>query len=1109
MRRSGRMLIAAGLLAAAVGVAGAQTAADILGETKVEGGLIVHVGCGHGQLTAALRVHDRYVVHGLDTDAANVARARQLIRSKGLCGPVSIARFDGRSLPYADNLVDLVVSENIGDVSAEEILRVLSPGGVAYVKTAGKWAKTVKPHPTDTDEWTHYLHDPSNNAVAHDKVIGPPKHLQWQCGPRWSRHHDHMASVSAMVSAGGRLFSIVDEGSRVSPQLPSSWKLIARDAFNGVLLWKRPIEQWHTALWPLKSGPANLPRRLVAVGDVVYVTLGSSAPVTALDAATGRTLRVYENTAGAEEILHTGRRLLVLINRTPMDFDVDLAQDSEEGRSRDHRTTYSPEMKRIWAGIRSKRWSHGDRSVLAFEADSGRALWQRAGKVIPLTLAADADNAYFHDGEKVVAVALEGGKDRWATEAVPVWRGLDGQGLQSWFAPTLVATAGQVLFAGGEKINMSYVGWATKDIGRDTMTAFSAATGKKLWTAEHPFSGYNSPEDLFVAAGRVWTGTTAQGGAGRYTGHDPVSGEVVNDFPPDVKTFWFHHRCHRAKATDRFILSSRTGIEFVDLETGKWTINHWIRGGCLYGIMPCNGMIYVPPNPCACYPESMVHGFAAVAPTSPSREVPEKVSTEGRLEKGPAYSGIPQSAIPNPQSNDWPTYRHDAARSGGTAAPVAASLQTAWDVELGGKLTQPVVAGGRLFVADVNGHVVHAIDAASGKVLWSHVTGGRVDSPPTICGGRVLFGSAEGYVTCLRATDGELAWRFRAAPIDRRIVAFEQVESAWPVHGSVLVQNPSTGSGQAVVYCVAGRSMFLDGGLRLVRLDVETGKLLGEKVLDDRDPVTGGALQDRISGLNMPVALPDILSSDGQLLYMRSQAMDLEGNRAKLGPGVTGGDHLFAAYGFTDDSWFHRTYWLFGGGFSGGVGGFGNGKKKPAGRILANNDTTVFSYGRKPNYYRWSSVVDYQLFAAARPGANPARPAPTPAKPSQGDKKPAKRKGGPGVSFLWTRDLGLMVRAMALAGDTLFIAGPADVLDEDAAFQSFRDAATQKQIAAQDAALKGRSGATLQAVEAGTGRIMGEYKLKSPPVFDGLIAAGGCLYLSTTDGRIVCMKSTK
>ena len=78
--------------------------------------------------------------------------------------------------------------------------------------------------PADIDEWTHFMHDASGNAVAHDTVVGPPRHLQWVGSPRWSRHHDRMASMSALVSTGGRMFYIMDEGSRISIQLPPKWK---------------------------------------------------------------------------------------------------------------------------------------------------------------------------------------------------------------------------------------------------------------------------------------------------------------------------------------------------------------------------------------------------------------------------------------------------------------------------------------------------------------------------------------------------------------------------------------------------------------------------------------------------------------------------------------------------------------------------------------------------------------------------------------------------------------------------------------------------------------------------------------------------------------------
>jgi len=236
----------------------------------VRGGLVVHIGCGDRRLTAGLRAGEGYLVHGLDTDSANVEKARKYIRTKGLYGTVSVDTFDGKRLPYADNLVNLIVAEDLGDVSMDEATRVLAPLGVAVI--GGK--KTVKPWPEDIDEWTHYLHDATGNPVASDSVVGPPRRMQWTGGPRWARQHDHLASLTAMVSSGGRVFYIMDEGSRASILLPSKWTLVARDAFNGAILWKRPIETWVAHLFAFKSGPAYLPRRLVAVTDRVYVTLG-------------------------------------------------------------------------------------------------------------------------------------------------------------------------------------------------------------------------------------------------------------------------------------------------------------------------------------------------------------------------------------------------------------------------------------------------------------------------------------------------------------------------------------------------------------------------------------------------------------------------------------------------------------------------------------------------------------------------------------------------------------------------------------------------------------------------------------------------------------------
>jgi ubiquinone/menaquinone biosynthesis C-methylase UbiE len=300
------LLFASWLTPGAVSGAAASpqaTAQEILADTGVQGGLIVHLGCGSGELTAALRASDRYLVHGLDPKSQNVDNARKHLRSLGLYGPVSVAQLATNHLPYVDNLVNLVVADNPGEIPMAEVMRVLAPNGVAYIKQAGNWTKSVKTWPKEIDEWTHYLHGPDNNAVAMDRAVDIPRSIQWVAEPRWGRSHEELAGMSAAVTSHGRIFYIVDEAPLASIRFLGSWQLVARDAFNGTLLWKRPIPNWVDHLRHFRSGPVHLPRRLVAVGETVYVTPGLASPVLALDGATGALLREYKGTEGAEEIL--------------------------------------------------------------------------------------------------------------------------------------------------------------------------------------------------------------------------------------------------------------------------------------------------------------------------------------------------------------------------------------------------------------------------------------------------------------------------------------------------------------------------------------------------------------------------------------------------------------------------------------------------------------------------------------------------------------------------------------------------------------------------------------------------------------------------------------
>ena len=988
----------------------AALAREILATTGVKGGLVVHLSCGDGKLTAALRANDAFLVHGLDANAANVEKARAHLRSLKLYGGVSVEQWAGRYLPYADNLVNLVVvSGDEGRVSKEELLRVLAPGGVACFGDArseergARWKKMTKPRPKEIDEWTHFLHGPDNNAVADDSVVGPPRHVQWVAGPRWARSHEHLASVSAVVSAGGRIFYVVDEGPISSIMAKPKWHLAARDAFSGVMLWKRPIPSWEPHLREFRSGPPHLARRLVALQDTVYVTLGYGEPLSALDAATGKTVKTYQGTGGTEEVVCTGDVLLLV---GPRDGQV--------------------------------------ASVTAIDAASEARLWHTGpARVMPTSLATDGERVVFQTVTEVTCLDIKTGKQLWSAERAAA------TSRPGWAAPTLVVGKDVVLSA-----------------DRKDLVALSKNDGRQLWT-RRGYENFHAPIDVFLTGGMAWSWTgsiSSIRGTGFPLAFDPTTGEIKKQFEADPifrQVGMTHHRCYRNKATSRYIFAGRAGIESIELATGNVQLHNWVRGTCQYGILPCNGLMYAPPHACACFLTAKLNSFNALAA---GRSKERGVRSEERLKRGPAFGGIPQSTFRNPQSEDWPTYRHDAARSGFTMASVPASLRCTWQTTLGGKLSTLVIANGKVFVASINTHTVHALDAKGGRPVWSYTTGGRVDSPPTVAQGLAVFGSADGWVYCLLALDGKLVWRYRVGPEDRRVVSYGQLESAWPVHGSVLVRDGS-------VYVAAGRSSYLDGGIRFCRLDLRTGKELAQTVLYDVDPKTGR--QAGVQGFSMTGALPDVMSANGQSVYLRQMAFDRESlSHAGAAP------HLFSPTGFLDDSWWHRTYWVHGAAVTAGWGGWWRtGNQVPAGRILVVDESCVYGFGRKVirNYWplrgenHWALHEPYHLFAIDRPSTAATDPAAA--------RRDGKKSSSP-AEFRWSKQIPFRVRAMTLAGKTLVAAGPT-----------------------------GDGTARLAAVSPSDGAPVVQYNLDAQPVFDGLAVAGGRIFIAMTDGQIACFGS--
>jgi hypothetical protein len=327
---------------------------------------------------------------------------------------------------------------------------------------------------------------------------------------------------------------------------------------------------------------------------------------------------------------------------------------------------------------------------MAVDAASGKTLWRLERSCTPLTLGLHRGRAVFVENKHVVCLDLASGKELWKT-AFP--------------ARTVVLTDDLVV-AATDRGDTNY----SKSSKTIRVVALKFSDGSEVWTSSGDclpnFSFFYLPVDLYVAREQVWglakrLEWNKEPGSGHLLGLDLATGSIRSRYPlAGAFTTGHHVRCYKGKATENYLLFNKRGIEFVKIsEEAPPLQEQWVRGACRSGILPCNGLIYAPPHSCACYPGAQLGGFQALAPNRPSGSLPVP---SPQLETGPAYGlqYIPETKPAPPE--DWPTYRHDAGRTAASATTVPANLKVAWQRQLSGKPSAPVVAAGQLFVVGVD-----------------------------------------------------------------------------------------------------------------------------------------------------------------------------------------------------------------------------------------------------------------------------------------------------------------------------------------------------------------------------------------------------------------------
>ncbi len=140
------------------------------------------------------------------------------------------------------------------------------------------------------------------------------------------------------------------------------------------------------------------------------------------------------------------------------------------------------------------------------------------------------------------------------------------------------------------------------------------------------------------------------------------------------------------------------------------------------------------------------------------------------------YSLLPSSQVTaNPASNNWPIFRHDAARTGFSegSAPTVLPKQL-WNYTVDATATYsadthiPVVNGGFVYVATADEeqalYGVTCLKSSTRAVIWSFLTDGFPVNSPAVDGNRVYVASGypwkttKGYIYCLDASNGAQLW---------------------------------------------------------------------------------------------------------------------------------------------------------------------------------------------------------------------------------------------------------------------------------------------------------------------------------------------------------------
>jgi outer membrane protein assembly factor BamB len=183
------------------------------------------------------------------------------------------------------------------------------------------------------------------------------------------------------------------------------------------------------------------------------------------------------------------------------------------------------------------------------------------------------------------------------------------------------------------------------------------------------------------------------------------------------------------------------------------------------------------------------------------------------------------------RGGDWPQWRYDAQRSAASPDELPAKLSLHWVRELPplkpawpdqpkmqfDAAYEPIVVGQRLIIGSSHDDSVTAYDTRTGGELWTFFADGPIRFAPLAWEDKLYFVSDDGYLYCLKVSDGSLVWRVLGGPSDRKVLGNERMISTWPARGAPVIADGR-------IYFAAGIWPFM--GVFLHALDARTGEAI-------------------------------------------------------------------------------------------------------------------------------------------------------------------------------------------------------------------------------------------------------------------------------------------